>query len=636
MRALDYKYRPDVDGLRAVAIILVLLFHADLGVKGGFIGVDVFFVISGFLITGLILKEQQNGEFSLARFWVRRVRRIFPASAVMVAAALAAGFFLLLPSDYRDLSESAIAQQLILSNIYFWRNTGYFDGAAECQPLLHTWSLAVEEQFYIGYPILLMLLNRYGRNATLIALVLLGIASLVLSEYGARFHRSATFFLLPTRAWELITGGLVCFLPPPTRFSLCLRTTISWLSLALIVAVGWLYDSNTPFPGLYALAPCTATASIIYFNSNHLSLPALILSKKPFVFTGLISYSLYLWHWPILAFYRYWQGPDFDILEALLLLSFAGFISVLSWLFIEQPFRRIPITGPKRQIFLQYGFAAFIILAGAAFISVRNGIPTRVSKELAEFDDIRDSRKFIHEFTIRQAIRAELPLMGDVYASRSCLLWGDSHAMALAPGLDAACKELAIRAFQSTRSSMPPIIDLELYRGGVSLKVLAHNSAVLQFIRDNEIEVVFLAAAWSTYAKHSDFEEKLRKTISEITQMKIHVAVLLDVASHSVDVPKHFAQAKFWGLSSEYKGVLLEQHRAQNQIAEDAIRRACIGNPLATILDPAGLFVDRDGFLQASIDGELMYRDGSHLSVEGGLRTKALFQHYFEASRVND
>ena len=214
---IDFKYRPDVDGLRAVAVTLVLLFHAGLGFSGGFIGVDVFFVISGFLITGLILKEQESGKFSLANFWVRRIRRIIPAATVVVVAVLVAGFFILLPRDYEDLGKSAIAQQLMLSNVYFWRNTGYFDGPADLKALLHTWSLAVEEQFYLGYPFLMMLLHRFGRKVTVGALTFLGVGSLIVSVYGVEHHPSATFFLLPTRAWELLIGGLICFLPKPTR-----------------------------------------------------------------------------------------------------------------------------------------------------------------------------------------------------------------------------------------------------------------------------------------------------------------------------------------------------------------------------------------------------------------------------------
>jgi peptidoglycan/LPS O-acetylase OafA/YrhL len=201
---IEFKYRPDIDGLRAVAVSMVLLFHAGLGFPGGYVGVDVFFVISGFLITGLILKEQKAGTFTLANFWMRRIRRIIPAATVMVATVLIAGFFLLLPTDYVELGQSSIAQQLMLSNVYFWRSTGYFSGFAELKPLLHTWSLAVEEQFYIGYPFLIIILSRFRRRNIALFIALLTAVSFATSQYGVEHYPNATYYLLPTRAWELL------------------------------------------------------------------------------------------------------------------------------------------------------------------------------------------------------------------------------------------------------------------------------------------------------------------------------------------------------------------------------------------------------------------------------------------------
>ena len=235
---IELKYRPDVDGLRAVAVMLVLLYHGGLGFSGGYVGVYVFFVISGFLITGLILKEQKAGTFSLRGFWARRIRRIIPAAATMALVTLAAGYFLLFPSDYEELGRSAVAQQLLVSNIFFWRHTGYFAGASELKPLLHTWSLAVEEQFYLGYPFLLLLLARFKRRMAFGVLVGLALASLAVAEYGVWNHPSPTFFFLPTRAWELLLGALICFLPEPVRVRPRLLAAATLLSLGAILAAG--------------------------------------------------------------------------------------------------------------------------------------------------------------------------------------------------------------------------------------------------------------------------------------------------------------------------------------------------------------------------------------------------------------
>ena len=208
-------YRPDVDGLRGVAIVLVLLFHGTKICPGGFIGVDVFFTISGFLITGLLLDEQQRGGIRIVDFWIRRVRRLLPAATLMVLATLVAGFFIMFPEDYDALAKSAVAQQLFSSNVYFWRKAEYFDGSAELKPLLHTWSLAVEEQFYVAYPLLLMLLGRLPRHIMAASLLMMAAASLGISDWGVRAYPQMAFYLLPSRAWEILLGGLICFAPPP-------------------------------------------------------------------------------------------------------------------------------------------------------------------------------------------------------------------------------------------------------------------------------------------------------------------------------------------------------------------------------------------------------------------------------------
>lgn len=210
-------YRPDIDGLRAVALLLVILFHAGLGFQGGYIGVDVFFVISGFLITGQVIRELDAGEFSLANFWARRIRRLLPAATVMMVAVLFAGYFLLLPGDYVHLGWSAVAQQLLSANLYFrfWSEFGYFNPWTEENPLLHTWSLAVEEQFYLLYPLLLITLHGWGRRTMQLVLAGLALASLAGCEACLRWDAESAYYLLPTRAWELLLGGLVALCPGP-------------------------------------------------------------------------------------------------------------------------------------------------------------------------------------------------------------------------------------------------------------------------------------------------------------------------------------------------------------------------------------------------------------------------------------
>lgn len=630
MRA--FKYRPDVDGLRAVAVILVLLFHTGLGFSGGYIGVDIFFVISGFLITGLILKEQDAGTFSLANFWARRVRRIVPAATVVVAAVLVVGFFVLWPDDYAALGKSALAQQLMLSNIYFWRNTGYFDGAAEVKPLLHTWSLGVEEQFYLGYPFLLVLLYRFGQRVTIVSLSLLFATSFIVSEYGARHHPSATFYLLPTRAWELLLGGLICFLPKPTQIRPGLLMACSWLSFGAIFGSGWFYNLSTRFPGLSALIPCAATGGLIYFNSIRHHSPASALAAKPVVFIGKISYSLYLWHWPILAFYRYWNDTTLSITEAILLLAFTSIAAFLSWRFIEVPFRRGTGVVSRKSVFVLAGAVLSFVLICSGIIVLGQGFAWRVPTKALHFEKFSRSHQFMINVAIDQVERGELPRLGTRQSAITCVLWGDSHAMAVASGLNAACEELKIVASQATYSSTPPILDfVQNEKYGLGEETPAFNSAVLDFIRKKKVRVVFLAGFWTAYAGHDVFETNMKKTVDAITSTGARVVVILDVAMHEVDVPRHFAKNAFLRRSQSYAGVPDAQHRDRNEKAERLIRAACDGNSRAFVLDPVSMLVDSHRIWRAEIDGQLMYRDHDHLSVEGGLRLKPLFYEFIRS-----
>ena len=267
-RNLNQNYRPDIDGLRALAILPVILFHADLGCPGGFVGVDIFFVISGFLITSLILKEINDDAFSLINFWERRIRRILPALAVVVLATLVAGWFLFLPVDFELLGKSVIAQATLLSNVFFYRQSlaggGYFAPVSDTKTLLHTWSLAVEEQFYVLFPLLLIMLARQKRLSIARAILWLCIGSLVLSIAGSYYRPEATFYLLPTRAWELMIGAFLAAIPGRQLSNPQIKEAVGWAGLGLIFYSMIFYTRETRFPGLAAIPPCLGTALIIF------------------------------------------------------------------------------------------------------------------------------------------------------------------------------------------------------------------------------------------------------------------------------------------------------------------------------------------------------------------------------------
>jgi peptidoglycan/LPS O-acetylase OafA/YrhL len=337
------QYRSDIDGLRAIAVALVVLFHFGLPVPGGFVGVDVFFVISGYLITGIVIREIQAGSFSLLSFYDRRIRRIFPALFAVVVATLILGAFILLPGDYKMTGRSALWSSLSLANFFFYGNTGYFDPGAETMPLLHIWSLAVEEQFYILWPASLVLLARtfHSKRWPLVyACLAVLAASFACSIYLLQSNPKAAFFLPQSRAWELAVGAALTLLPVNvwTRLAPAAQPA-GFTGLGLLLIGALLLTERAPFPGINALFPVLGAALIIPPWSR----PTLVqraLSAAPLVFVGKISYSLYLWHWPVLVFWKHYiGGEDPSPLELAALFVIALALSYASWRWIEQPFR---------------------------------------------------------------------------------------------------------------------------------------------------------------------------------------------------------------------------------------------------------------------------------------------------------
>jgi peptidoglycan/LPS O-acetylase OafA/YrhL len=361
----------------------VILFHARLFCSGGFIGVDVFFVISGYLITRIIQSDLRAGSFTLARFYERRVRRIFPALFLMLAVSSACAYFLLLPHEMIAFGKSLIASAAFVANVFFSGEIGYFDMAAEQKPLLHVWSLAVEEQFYIFWPLVLLVLhNKAGRKGAFLFCALLAGVSLLHSEYLVHGARNAAFYLMPARAWELGIGALLAmgadlgFLRQiPRRAADC----TSLAGIALIGAAIFPFGDLTPFPGKAALLPCLGAALIIAAGAQQTTPGGRLLSWAPFTFIGRISYSLYLWHWPILVFAHLYLGRELHLDETCWALLAMALAAYLSWRFVEGPFRKLPITAHSARAFICGGAAAGLAIActGALFVSL-DGFPRRI------------------------------------------------------------------------------------------------------------------------------------------------------------------------------------------------------------------------------------------------------------------
>ena len=300
--ATHISYRPDIDGLRAIAVVSVILFHLN-ALRGGFVGVDIFFVISGFLITSLLWKEiQATGTVSLIGFYDRRIRRIFPALFAMFAVSWVVGFLYLFPNEFTAFARSMLAALLSVANLFFWRESGYFAAAASTKPLLHTWSLGVEEQFYVLFPPLLALLYKLSARRLKLSLTVLALLSFALCVALTRSSPDAAFYLPVTRAWQLLFGSLLALNDLAVLRHRLWRNAAALLGLLILGYTLLRFSSATPFPGYMALLPTLAAALLIAAGTKGKTLVGRVLSFKPFVFVGLISYSLYLWHWPLIVF----------------------------------------------------------------------------------------------------------------------------------------------------------------------------------------------------------------------------------------------------------------------------------------------------------------------------------------------
>ena len=393
----NIKYRPDIDGLRAIAVLLVVFNHAGFSAfSGGYIGVDVFFVISGFLITRIILEQIEKGRFSLYDFYIRRARRILPALYAVLIAVMIAGYFFYLPSDYTILAQSTLSAILFASNIFFWKSSGgYFSASAEEMPLLHIWSLSVEEQFYFVWPFALILALKLKSNKLQIAITAFILAtSFALAEIGIRSGWTSTYFLLPSRAGELLVGALLASWlhtrrPNSTRKGLHLELASIAGALMIIIPAFYL-SKNSSFPGLNALIPCLGAAIVIGSRAFGETLVSKLLSVRPLVFVGLISYSVYLWHWPLISFIKYSKTEVTSVLALSLVLASIA-LGYLSWRFIEQSFRGGATLGKKPFAFV-VTTGALITVSLPVTTYLNDGFPSRFPYALLTQEQLEAER----------------------------------------------------------------------------------------------------------------------------------------------------------------------------------------------------------------------------------------------------
>jgi peptidoglycan/LPS O-acetylase OafA/YrhL len=624
-REAGFKYRPDIDGLRAVAILSVLFFHLrPWRVPGGFVGVDVFFVISGYLISAIVFAEIASGRFSILGFYERRVRRIFPALFVMLILVTAVITYFLLPSELVDYSKSVIAAATSSSNFYFWRHSGYFD-APLSKPLLHTWSLAVEEQFYILFPIFLLIARRFFARHLKHAVVFLLFASLAASVVAVHYNPTTAFYMPYSRAWELLLGTVVALGFFPRLPSVPVRNAATLLGIAMIGYSALRFSSQTPFPGLAALLPCVGSALIIGAGDSGSTLVGKALSWRPMVFVGLISYSLYLWHWPVIILNDLGLSINFSALlpheggfvrllqkgnDAMEILTWFV-LATLSWRFVERPFRGHRRRIERRPLFsLSAGVLAAILLCAGVLIYAR-GFPGRFPNravQVASFLSIGDE-------TLGQL--GACVIMPDnratVFDDSHCLpatdketylLLGDSHARALWDGLKSALPHysLPVAAVWGCGPSV--------YSHGEPLCRQMMDFVFRKYLLSHAIQGLLVEARWNTADMRG-----VDEIVDWAKPRGINVVVFGPVLEYDAPLPRLLAYSIAWNRPD-----LAQQHRLAYPPVRDAQMRSLAANRWHVSyvsLYQATCESGRCLEYADEKDGIPLLNDGDHLSEDG-------------------
>ncbi len=500
-------YRREIDGLRAAAVVPVILFHAGFSwFSGGYVGVDVFFVISGYLITGIILAERAAGRFSLAGFYERRARRILPALFVVMAACLPFAWLWMLPEDLNDFFQSVVAVSVFASNFLFWSKSDYFATAAEATPLLHTWSLAVEEQFYLLFPLMVMLLWRVARRHLFGVLAATAILSLALAQWQSAAAPETAFYLLHTRAWELLIGALISlhrFEKPAHSIPKAIEQFAGVLGLALIAYAIFAFDQRTPFPSIYALVPTIGTALLILFATPQ-TLAGRVLGHRWLVGIGLISYSAYLWHQPLFAFARLrsLDSPGETTFGVLALVALV--LAYLTWRFVERPFRDRTRMS-RKTIFRWAAAASLAMLAIGGFGDHTDGfVESYVARLSPEQKEIYSYIDYEYEPVYRTRECFLVAKQGPEDFAAGCapetapdpdavILWGDSHAASLSSGL---WEEYPDSLSQFTASGCAPVTEFTF---PTRPNCAAINEHVMTEIARIQPRIVLLQANWREY-----------------------------------------------------------------------------------------------------------------------------------------
>jgi peptidoglycan/LPS O-acetylase OafA/YrhL len=625
------QYRREVDGLRALAVLPVIFFHAGFGAfRGGFVGVDIFFVISGYLITSILIAEASSNTYSLINFYERRARRILPALFVVMFTCLPFAWAWMTPQELKGLSQSVAAVCAFASNIYFWRYSGYFESASELKPLLHTWSLAVEEQFYLFFPVLIAIIWRYGRRWVWGMLGLIALGSLLLAQSKSFTDSTFAFFLLPTRAWELFIGSFVALAASERHqeFGHKLSQILSIVGVAMIVLAIFGFDRYTPFPGVYALVPTLGAAFVIMF-ANPGTWVGQILSSRLFVGVGLISYSAYLWHQPLFAFARIRSlgHPTPMLMVALSLLSLL--LAYLSWRFIEAPFRDKRRLS-RAKIFAYSGCFLLIFssigVAGQFTSGFLNIKTTAVQRTVLKTATPSPRRNDCHLLGASH----QMPSDACEYfeGELSFATFGDSHTVELAYALAESIKPLGQRLKHFSFSSCAPTFG-RILKGEFrdcsawtdeTIKYIAGNSRIHTVVVSHRLNAELFGGHEESYPdfphERSDAErDAMWKSYVDVLQYLLNHGKKVVLVLQAPELPKTL-DALLLRASDPFgpvAGVSLNWWKKRNQFISERMNQIPKD---VVVVDPAELFCTQVECL-ASNHGIAYYFDDDHMSVAG-------------------
>lgn len=643
-------YRPEINGLRAVAVLPVVFFHAGLpAFKGGFVGVDIFFVISGYLITSLILRERKAGTFSFISFFERRIRRLLPALYIVLLISCLFAYLFMMPYELRTFARSLMAVILFSANFYFNAMRNYFDDDTELYPLLHTWSLSAEEQFYLLFPFLFIWLLRFSSKTVAVLIGSLAVISFLVAQLGGNFSLKAPFvsadwswwrgpawgfFLLPTRAWELLAGAWLAIDEP--RFQAHQKSFLG-AQLLSCTGVGFIgfafvyFDRETPFPSLFTLIPVLGSALIIRFASKGTIVHA-VLTWPIFVWIGLISYSFYLWHQPLFAFARLMslEPPSHGQFLVLSLVALA--LAYGTWALVEQPFRRKSVT--RKQLALFIGSVS-LVLVGFGLVGIQTkGMPERLPTKV---QDVLAFRDYPHDRSARafgcflepSKSFSDFSSACDAYGSSKIVLWGDSHAAALAVGLEA----ISIHSAQYTAASCPPLLDFEWKKSPHCREI---SMGVMEKIAQQQPRLVILHANWLQYDVHGFNLARISETIQSVKQAAPQAQIILlgGVPQWSPNLPNVIASRVLLG-GSYLGGLRIKSASYAQLIARDEILAQAAASTRVNFISLLGKLCTLEGCIAVhDFDGrvEPAAYDYGHLTRSGAIYIARLIEPFIAQS----